>query len=91
MNPGNEYTYISTAATTIIGSTTLRRVNLLAILINKTMTGTLTVKSGATTIGTFAIGTPPNSYWLTDAGISIADLQLITTAADDITIAWNNL
>lgn len=91
MNPGNNYTYINTATTTVIGGTAIRRVNLMAILVNKTLTGTVTVKAGATTIGVLAIGEKANAYWLTDNGVEIADLQIVTSAADDVTIAWNNL
>lgn len=91
MYPGNNYTYISTATTTVVGGTAIRRVNVMGIFINKTTTGTVTVKSGATTIGVFAIGTVPGSYWLTDNGVEVADLQIITSAADDVTIAWCNL
>lgn len=89
--PGCNYTYISTNATTVIGPSTLRRINLLGININKTLTGTVTVKSGATTIGAFAIGTVVNQYWYTDCGIEIADLQIVTSASDDVTVFWENL
>lgn len=91
MNSGNNYTYINTIATTVIGPTALRRVNIMGIFINKTLTGTFIVKAGATTMGSFAIGTTPNSYWITESGIEVADLQVITSAADDITLVWNNL
>ena len=89
--PGANYQYINSIATTVVGSTTYRRVNCLAIFINKTTAGTVTVKSGTTTIGIFAIGTPPNTYWLTDNGIEVADMQVVTSAADDLTIAYSNL
>ena len=96
MYPGNNFTYISTNTTTVIGGTVasggIRRVNLQGIFINKTLTGTLTVKSGATTIGIFAIGTATGTYWLSSGfGIEVADLQIVTSAADDITIGWNNM
>jgi hypothetical protein len=89
--PGNNYTYISTATTTVIGATSLRRINCMGIFVNKTLTGTVTVKTGATTIGILAIGTIAGTYWLTDEGVEIADMQITTSAADDVTIAWNNL
>lgn len=89
--PGSNYQYINSAATTVIGSALYRRVNCLAIFINKTTVGTVTVKSGAVTIGVFAVGTPPNTYWLTDNGIEVPDMQIVTSAADDIVIAYCNL
>lgn len=97
---GSNYTYITTATTTVIGPaagtiglpTTGRRINLLGIQVNKTLTGTLTVKTGATTIGIHAIGTTPNVYWWTgEGGIEIADLQIVTSATDDITVFWSNM
>jgi len=94
MNPGNNYTYISTNTTTIIGGSTsgIRRVNLCSILVNKTLTGTVTVKSGTTTIGIIAIGSLAGTYWLTSGfGVEVADLQIVTSASDDVTITWNNI
>jgi hypothetical protein len=95
----SNYTYISSGTTTVIGPiagttslpTTGRRIALVGIGINKTLTGTVTVKSGATTIGVLAIGTLAGIYWDTVFGIEIADLQIITSAADDVTVFWNNL
>lgn len=89
--PGSNYTAITTATTTVIGSATLRRVNLLGIFVNGTLAGTVTVKSGATTIGTLAIGTIAGAYWYTTNGVEVADLQIVTSAGDNVTIAWNNL
>lgn len=97
---GSQYTYITAAATTIIGPaastfalpTTGRRLNILGLGINKTLVGTMTVKSGATTIGSFAVGTAPNVFWWTaEGGIEVYDPQIVTTATEDITIFWNNL
>ena len=93
MNPGNNYTYINSATTTVIGGSAagIRRVNVMAIFVNKTTTGTITIKSGATTIGVIGVGEKANAYWLTDNGVEVADLQIVTSAADDVTVAWNNL
>lgn len=97
---GANYTYISTGTTTVIGPllgtgalpTTSRRINLLGIQVNKTLTGTVTVKSGATTIGIMAIGATANVYWWTgEGGIEIADLQIVTSASDDLTVFWTNM
>ena len=92
MYSGNQYTYINTATTTILGPAANRRVNVQGIFVNKTLTGTMTFKNGATTIGSFAIGTPVGTYWLSSGfGVECGDFQLVTSAADDITVAWNTL
>jgi hypothetical protein len=97
---GSNYTYINTATTTIIGPaasttslpTTGRRINFLGIAVNKSPTGTITIKSGATTIGILAIGIPAGTYWYnTETGIEIADLQIVTSAADDMTVFWSSM
>ena len=91
---GNNYQYISTAATTVIGNASgPRRINLHGIFINKVTTGTVTVRSGASTIiGVIAIGAAAGVYWqATEAGVTIQDLQIVTSAADDVTIAYSNL
>jgi hypothetical protein len=86
--PGNNFTYINTGVTTIISGTAIKRVNIQGIFI----IGTLLVKSGTTTIGSFAIGTPVGTYWFTSCyGTEVADAQFVTSAADDITVSWNNL
>ena len=91
MNPGNNYTYLTPSATTVVGAASLRRVNLMGIMVNKTLVGTVTVKAGATTIGVLAIGERSGAYWITDNGIEVNDLQFILSGADDVTVAWNNL
>ena len=87
----NNYTYINTATITVVGPINNRRINVMGIFVNKTTTGTITIRSGATAIGVMAIGTTPNTYWLTDDGVQIMDLQIVTSAADDVTVAWNNI
>lgn len=95
MNPGNNYTPISTATTTVVGGSLalggIRRVNVMGIFINKTLTGTVTLRTGVTQIAQFAIGTVPGSYWLSDNGTEVADFQVVTSATDDVTVCWNNL
>lgn len=96
---GSNYTYISTGTTTVIGPalstlsspTAGRRINLLGIAINKVNTGTITVKSGSTTIGIIAVGAPIGTYWYnTETGVEVFDLQIVTSAADDVTVFWSN-
>ena len=90
MTAGN-YQYISTATTTVIGAAAYRRISLLGIAINKTLVGTVTIKSGATTIGVLAIGTLAETYWNVYGGVEINDLQIVTSAADDVTVFFTNL
>jgi len=87
----NNYTYITTGTSTTINGTTVARVSLKGICINKTLTGTLTVKAGATTIGAFAIGTLPDTYWNIPFGTEIENLVITTSAADDVTIFCSNI
>lgn len=95
MDSGSNYTYITTAATNVIGPATAaigpRRINLLGIQINKPLTGTLTVKSGSTTIGIIAASTVAGMYWYPDGGVEVADLQIINASAEDFNVFWNNL
>lgn len=95
----SNYTAITTGTTTIIGPaagtialpTTGRRINLVGIAVNTTLTGTMVVKSGSTTIASYAIGTVPGMYLQTTFGTEVFDLQITTSAADSITVLWNNL
>lgn len=86
----NTYKYITSAATTtFVGETT--RVILGSININKTLTGTLTVKAGTVTIGIFAIGTLPGCYWRADDGTEVESLTLVNSATDNITVFYRNI
>lgn len=84
------YTYITTAATTVIGSADYRRVNLKGIFINKPLTGTLTIKSGSTTIGVIAASTPAGTYWNVRDGLLIQDLQIVNASTEDVVVATTN-
>lgn len=90
--PGSNYTPLTAGATTVISGTAFKRVNLLGIFVNKTLVGTIAIKTGSTTIGTLAVGSLANTYWAVDGGTEIADLQLVSSSAsDDVAVAWNNL
>ena len=94
--PGSNYTYITTAATTVIGPATAaigpRRINLISIAVNKILTGTVTIKSGATTIGVLAASAPIGNYWLkSSGGTEVADLQIVNGSTEDVTVFWDNL
>ena len=69
------------SATTTLGAMTLCGVN-----INKTLVGTVTVQEGATALGQFAIGTTPGPYWFTEVGVGFANLQVVLSGADDVTL-----
>jgi hypothetical protein len=92
-NIGNgcaNYTYITSGATTVIG--TGGHVRLHAIVINKATTGTIKIidaVAGASTtanIGTIAASTPAQS--LIYNVIAAAGLTLINSATEDITVVW---
>lgn len=68
------------------GDTTKGQVVLTAININKTLTGTVTVKETATALGQFAIGTTPGQYWYDEDGAGFANLVISLSAGDDVTI-----
>lgn len=85
----NSFKYITTDGTYTFAGNELNRVVLSSININKTLGGKLTIYSGTTVIGEFAAGTPPRTYWHKD--IVIPDLKMITTATEDITVAYRNI
>jgi len=90
----NNYKYITTAATTLLAGTETNRVLLKGICVNKTLTGTLTVKSGGgsgTNLAVFAIGTLPGEYLFSSTGIEIENPALINSATDDITVIYSNI
>ena len=68
-------------ATTTIGSCSC-----FGISVNKTLTGTLTVNESGTAVGSFAIGTAPNTYFDIANGIRFANLTLVLSAGDDVTV-----
>lgn len=68
-------------ATTTIGACLLY-----GICINKTLVGTLTVQEGATAVGAFAVGTAPGTYHMLPNGGRYANLQLVLSGADDVTV-----
>lgn len=89
----NNYRYITTAATTLLAGNDISRILVKGISINKTLTGTLTVKSGGgsgTTIAVFPIGVTPGTYWTTELGVLIENPAFINSATEDITIFYSN-
>lgn len=89
MNP-NTYKFITGAATTTFAGET-GRVILAGISVNKALTGTLIIKSGATTIGTIAIATPAGQYWTTTNGVEIENLSIVNSAAEDAVVFYRNI
>lgn len=93
-NSVNGYAYITGAATTLLKGNETSRVILNCIQINKTTTGTITIKSGGgsgTIIGVIAIGTIPGTYWVTTDGIEIENPAIINSATEDITVMYGNI
>lgn len=88
----NNYKNITTAATTVFAPTGgLLRTVLGAININKTLTGTITIKSGSTTIGVIAATTPAGEYWYSNTGTLIEDLQIVNGSTEDVTVFYRNI
>lgn len=90
----NNYKYITTATTTLLAGNDITRIVIKGIMINKALTGTLTVKSGGgsgTTIGVFAIGVAAGLYWTTDDGILIENPAFVNSATEDITVIYSNI
>lgn len=86
----NTYKYITGAATTTFAGE-LSKTLIGSININKTLTGTLTVKAGATTIAVFPIGTVPAQYWYSEAGTLIDTLSIVNSASEDVTVFYKNI
>lgn len=89
--PGSNYTYITTATTTSIFGTAIKRVNLLGISVNKATTGTISVQSGSTVIGVIAASSAAGMYFLSSFGVEVASLTIVNSATEDFTVFWNNL
>lgn len=91
MDSGNTYTYITAATTTNLYGTEVRRVNIHGIQINKTLTGTLTIKAGTTTIGVIAAGTIAGSYWISTNGIEVESANIVNSNTEDVTVIYTNI
>ncbi|HXB13124.1 MAG TPA: hypothetical protein VNZ45_14145 [Bacteroidia bacterium] len=90
----NGYAYITAPATTLLKGNETNRVILNAIQINKTLTGTLTIKSGGgsgTIIGVIASGTIPGTYWITTDGLEIENPAIINGSTEDVTVMYGNI
>ena len=68
------------------GTTTIGSCAVYGINVNKTLTGTLTVNESGTAVASFAIGTLPATYFVIAEGIRFANLTLVLSAADDVTV-----
>lgn len=68
------------------GTTTIGSCSCFGISVNKTLTGTLTVNESGTAVGQFAIGTTPNTYFNLPSGCRFANLTLVLSAGDDVTV-----
>jgi len=88
---GDSYTHIATNTTTNIGLGT-NRICLKAIIVNTTAAGTITVKDGAGTVAILKSSIVEGTYLFGTNGITIGGgLTVVTAAASDITVVWNNL
>lgn len=67
------------------GTTTLGSRFLMAICVNKALTGTMVIKDGASTVGSFAIGTAVGTYHIVPNGARYQNMQVVLSAGDDVT------
>ncbi len=91
MDSGNTYVHITSPATTLLYGNEVRRVNIHGIQINKTLSGTLTIKAGSTTIGVIAANTIPGSYWISTNGIEVESANVVNSATEDVTVIYTNI
>jgi hypothetical protein len=91
MESGNTYAYITTAATTNLYGNELKKVVIHGIQINKALTGTLTIKSGSTTIGVIAASTAAGSYWISTNGIQVESANITNGSTEDVTVIYTNI
>lgn len=90
-SPAN-FTYIHAATTTNLYGTETKRSVMLGLSLNKTAVGTITLKSGSTTIGVIAIGELARMYWTVPGGFEVESLNIVTSSAsDDMTVIWSNI
>jgi hypothetical protein len=87
----NTQKYITTAATTTFSGNEVQKTVIHGIAINKTLTGTLTIKQGATTIGVIAATTIPGMYWLSENGIYVDNLSIVNGSTEDVTVFYTNI
>lgn len=92
MDSSNSYTYIHTASNNLLAGAEMKRVIIECININKTLVGTVTIKSdgaSGTTIGVLAVGTLAGTYWQTAMGVAVQDPCVITSSnSDDVTVFY---
>ena len=70
------------------GTTTpggLSGTKLYGVNVNKTLTGTMTIKENGTAVGTFAATTPPGMYHFIPQGVRYFKLTIVLSAGDDVT------
>ena len=72
---------LTPSATTTLGSNFLY-----VVCVNKTLVGTMVINDGASSRGSFALGTTPGNYHLLPSGGRYGNLNIVLSAADDVTV-----
>jgi hypothetical protein len=54
--------------------------------VNKTLTGTMTIKENGIAVGTFAVGTTPGNYHTVVNGTRYYKCTVVLSAGDDVTL-----
>jgi hypothetical protein len=80
---GNDsYPVLCTAS----GTTTIGSCILFGVSVNKTTTGTITVQESSSSVGAFAASTPVGMYYSTATGTRFANLEVVLSTTDNVTI-----
>jgi len=86
----NRYNYTHlTTGTTVINKG--KGVLLAGVMINKALTGTVTITDGGATVAIFTNGTTAplgNMVFAGDGAISLQSLTVALSATEDITVVW---
>jgi len=85
------YKNITGAATTTFKGNETRRCLLHGIFVNKILTGTLSIQSGATAFGLLAASTPIGTYFKSEQGILVENLTIVNGSTENVTVEYSNI
>lgn len=68
------------------GTTTFGSVLLYGVSVNAPLTGTVAIKESGTAVGTLAASTAAGTYHAIPNGVRYANLTIVLSAGDDVTV-----